>query len=56
MAWQRTGVIESSGSYGIVRCEGCLTPSLKMDAVKHYMDRWQREHPSQTTEEGNTNV
>lgn len=46
MQWVRTGKIEG-GTYTIARCETCLTPTLKMEAVKRYMDRWQRDHAPQ---------
>lgn len=43
MRWLRTGMI-ANGTYTIERCEGCLTPALKLEAITRYLDNWKRWH------------
>src|SRR6185437_11089297 len=39
MKWLRTGQIEN-GTYTIERCDRCLTPTLRVEAISRYLERW----------------
>src|SRR5690348_8217777 len=48
MKWLRTGQIEG-GTYTIERCDRCLTPTLRLEAVSRYLERWIRQHPQEAS-------
>lgn len=42
----RTGECEH-GIYTEMRCEKCLTPTLRMDNIQRYLERWNAKHPEE---------